>query len=162
MCRQITDSNNDYNPVYSKDMTQIFFSRQEERSYSIWSYNFKNNFLASLSTGTNPCTISNNTFLCVRQGATGRGEIWRVNVENGVEECVVSDTEKSFSSPSISPNGRYIVMWCSLRIMQQMTCLQRGVKMENTSILSHKEAALRLPQTFGEWHSIIFNIDNQI
>lgn len=109
-CRQITEGNQDYNPVYSPDLSQIFFSRQESKSLSIWSYNMKNNFLSSLTSGMNPCVISNSKILCTRSDSDGRCEIWSIDTESGIEECIISDIDKSFTSPSISPDGNYIVL----------------------------------------------------
>jgi Tol biopolymer transport system component len=32
-----------------------------------------------------------------------------VNLSTGVEECILSDPEKSFSTPSLSPDGKWIL-----------------------------------------------------
>lgn len=111
VCRQITNSDLDYTPVYSNDMNQIYFSRQEENGLSIWSYNLKDNFLSSISRGMNPCPIKDETsILCVRpSGGNGRYEIWKVNYDTGIEECIVSDASHSFTTPSVSPDGKWIV-----------------------------------------------------
>ncbi|MBQ8420834.1 MAG: PD40 domain-containing protein [Bacteroidales bacterium] len=110
VCRQITSGNNDYSPVYSNDGSRIFFARQESKSASIWSYDISDNFLSSYSTGMNPCTIDDpNAVLCVRVNGYGKGEIWKINFMTGVEECIISDTEKSFTTPSLSPDGNWIV-----------------------------------------------------
>lgn len=110
ICRQITSGNMDYSPIYSKDMTSIFFARQETNGVSIWNYNVKNNFLSSLSVGLNPYPVSNETsYVCVRMNSIGKSEIWKINYETGVEECIVSDPNKSFTTPSISPDGEWIL-----------------------------------------------------
>lgn len=116
VCRQITSNNSDYSPVYAHDMQQIFFSRLEAKGASIWSYNINNNFLSSLTAGMNPYPYSNNTYLCVRANGEGRNEIWKVNYETGVEECIVSDVERSFSSPRISPDGQWVLFVGSSKI----------------------------------------------
>lgn len=110
VCRQITNGSQDYNPTYSPDMSQIFFARQENRSMSIWSYNIQSNFLSNYSSGLNPCAISNSSIICARSDQQGKSEIWRIDTNTGVEECIVSDVQKSFTSPSVSPDGKWILM----------------------------------------------------
>ena len=40
----------------------------------------------------NPCVmVADNTILCVRINGYGKGEIWKVNLSTGVEECILSD-----------------------------------------------------------------------
>jgi Tol biopolymer transport system component len=39
-----------------------------------------------------------------------RSEILRFNTENGTEELILSDRDKSFSSPQVSPDGRWILV----------------------------------------------------
>ena len=48
--------------------------------------------------------------LCTRVNEQGNGEIWRINLSTGVEECIVSDPNRSFSTPSLSPDGQWILM----------------------------------------------------
>ena len=50
-----------------------------------------------------------NSFLCARMGSNNRSEIWRVNYATGVEECIVSDPERSFTTPVVSPDGEWIL-----------------------------------------------------
>ena len=117
ICRQITSNNSDYSPVYSHDMTQILFARQEAKSLGIWSYDIKNNFLSSLTSGMNPYPFNDrNTLICARANSDGRSEIWKINYETGVEECIISDTEQSFTSPRVSPDGNWIVFVGSSKI----------------------------------------------
>ena len=117
VCRQITSNNRDYSPVYSHDMAQILFARQEAKSLGIWSYDIKNNFLSSLTSGMNPYPFKDsNTLICARANSDGRSEIWKINYETGVEECIISDTEHSFTSPRVSPDGNWIVFVGSSKI----------------------------------------------
>jgi Tol biopolymer transport system component len=110
VCRQITNGASDYSPIVTPDGKQVFFARVEANGIGLWSYNLANNFLASYSSGSNPCPVAKESSLIVtRQTPEGRTELWKVNYDNGVEECIVADPEKSFSTPSISPNGRWIV-----------------------------------------------------
>lgn len=109
-CRQITSGANDYSPVYSADQKQIFFSRMESRGASVWSYNVDNNFLSSFSSGKNPFPLSTEPALVLsRISSNGRSEIWKINYVTGVEECIASDAERSFTSPIVSPDGRWIL-----------------------------------------------------
>lgn len=117
VCRQITSGSRDYSPVYSADMGQIFFARQEMNSISIWSYDVRNNFLSTYSSGMNPCPLKTEpAFLCVRQNETGKGEIWKINYRTGTEECIISDAERSFTSPAVSPDGRWVAFVGSSKI----------------------------------------------
>jgi len=110
VCRQITSGNKDYSPTFSPDTKNIFFTRMEKNGCGVWGYNIDNNFLSSYTKGMNPCpTNSPNGILCTRISADGRGEIWRINYETGVEECIVSDPKRCFTTPSISPDGNWIL-----------------------------------------------------
>ena len=110
VCRQITSNNADYSPVYSNDMKNIFFARQENKGISIWSYDIANNFLSNYTKGMNPCPLkSGSSLLCARTNNEGRGEIWRVNYSTGVEECILADPKRSFTTPSLSPDGEWIL-----------------------------------------------------
>ena len=118
VCRQITSGNRDYSPVYSYDMKNVFFARQESNGTSVWSYDIGSNFLSSYTKGLNPCPIKGqSSVLCCRVNAEGRGEIWRVNYQTGIEECVVSDPSRSFTTPSISPDGNWILFVGSSMLM---------------------------------------------
>lgn len=129
VCRQITNGNLDYSPVYSSDMKEIFFARQEKNGVSIWSYNIANNFLASYTNGMNPYPTANNKiFVCARTNAAGKSEIWKINSENGVEECIIADQERSFTSPVISPNGQWIIF------VGSSTLFAGNIKYLNTDI----------------------------
>lgn len=110
VCRLITDGYKDYNPNYSRDMQNIFFSRSDKNVLSIWSYNLKENFFSNYAVGYNVSPISHHELLCTRSDRNGKCEIWKINIETGVEECVVSDLDKSFNSPSLSPDGQWILM----------------------------------------------------
>ena len=111
VCRQITSGAKDYSPVYSNDMKQVFFAREERNGFSVWSYSMANNFLATYSVGLNPYPVSEESaYYCTRLSAVGNCEIWRVNYETGMEECIVSDPNRSFASPILSPDGKWLLM----------------------------------------------------
>lgn len=118
VCRQITGGNKDYSPIYSNNMKNIFFARLENNGTSIWSYDINSNFLSSYTKGMNPYPSKDeNTILCTRINADGRGEIWRVNYQTGIEECIVSDPNRSFTTPSLSPDNRWILFVGSSMLM---------------------------------------------
>lgn len=119
ICRQITSGNLDYSPIYSSDMSLILFARQENNSTSLWSYHMKNNFLANYCPGMNPWPVQDeDAFICVRANAAGNNEIWKINYVTGVEECIVSQVERDFTSPSISPDGKWLLFVGSSKIEQ--------------------------------------------
>ncbi|MDO4929793.1 MAG: hypothetical protein Q4E59_01520 [Bacteroidales bacterium] len=110
VCGQITSGNNDFSPVYSQDMSEIFFARSESMGASIWSYKVVNKLLSSISLGMNPCLIPGQSeMVCARSGNDGRYEIWKINMTTGSEECLVSDPTRSFTSPQVSPDGKWMV-----------------------------------------------------
>lgn len=110
VCRQVTSGDNDYSPVYSSNQKRIFFTRLESHGSSIWGYDVANNFLSSYTQGMNPFPLNNESALIiVRTASTGKSEIWKVNYETGMEECIVSDPKRSYTSPVVSPDGRWIL-----------------------------------------------------
>lgn len=116
VCRQITSGNEDYSPIYSPDMGQIFFARSEKKGISIWSYSIVNNYLSNYTLGMDPYPVNDNTTLCTRTNLEGRCEIWRINYGTGVEERLLSDARHSFTTPSVSPDGNWILMTGSSEI----------------------------------------------
>ena len=110
VCRQITSGASDYSPVYSPDMKTIFFARMENRGISIWGYDIEKNYLSSYTPGMNPTSDSNANVLYLARESNGKGEIWKVDLNTGVEECVVSDNERTFFSPQLSPDGAHLVL----------------------------------------------------
>ncbi len=110
VCRQITSGGNDYSPIYSSDMSNIFFARQEQNGVSIWSYSVTDNFLSSYTSGMNPYLINGKpAYICSRVNSFGNGEIWIIDYQTGVEECIISDMSRSFTSPVLSPDGTKIL-----------------------------------------------------
>lgn len=110
--QQITNGvTDDVNPIFSPDGKLIFFSRKDSYGNSIWSFNTINNLFTQYSLGYNPTPLKNqkNTLLCTRSTTNGRGEIWTINYETGVETLILSDDQKSFSTPQLSPDGQWIV-----------------------------------------------------
>lgn len=136
-CRQVTNNELDYMPNYNDDMSQIVFSRQENTGGSgIWCYNLKDNSFSNFTSGFNAISIPHsNDLLCVRTSGNGNNEIWRVNIETGVEECIVSDGNHSFTSPIVSPDGKWILMvGSSLKVINPEAQVERQKVYPNTDI----------------------------
>lgn len=111
--QQISNStSNDNGPIWSNDGKKIFFTRTDSYSNSIWAFDIKDNQFTQYSAGFNPNVVKGNPnlIICTRSDvATNRGEIWCVDVEKGIETLILSDVKKSYSSPQLSPDGRWIV-----------------------------------------------------
>lgn len=110
--RQLTNNNSDYNPVMSSDGKLLLFTRSDRTGPTIWSLNLEDNALTSCARGYNPCFIgkSKDEFLCVRNSTSGTSEIWRVNYVKGQETLLLSDKNRGFSNPAISPDGQWILV----------------------------------------------------
>lgn len=110
VCRQITSGELDYSPVFTKGNTRLIFARQEANNVSIWEYNLSNNQLSSYCSGMNPEPSGNGNSVYVARSNNGIGEIWRIDMNTGVEECVLSHPEVSFYSPVLSPDGKILAV----------------------------------------------------
>ena len=112
--RQIsTGTDNDYGGVISRDGNTIYFHRGEGLdSYSIWSYDRRNNLFSNYSRGMTVCPIPNDptSLYCARFTSRKESEIWRINFKTGVEEVILSQPDRSFTSPQLSPDGRWILV----------------------------------------------------
>ncbi len=112
--RQISSGNdNDFGGVISKDGNTIFFHRGEGfSSYSLWSFDRKTNLFSNYSRGMSACLVpgSKSTLYCGRFTETKLSEIWRINIETGVEEVILSSTDKSFTTPQLSPDGNWLLV----------------------------------------------------
>lgn len=110
VCRQITSDSQDYSPIYSPDMKNIYFTRLETRGSSIWGYHVQQNFLTSYTPGMNPYPAGNSGIYVARTNTSGKGEIWKIDFETGVEECIISSAKSSFYSPALSPDGTTLLV----------------------------------------------------
>lgn len=112
--RQVSNgSDNDYGGVISRDGNTIFFHRGEGySSYSLWSYDRKTNLFSNYSRGMTACLIpgSKSTIYCARFTDKNESEIWRVNFETGVEEVILTQPGKSFTTPQLSPDGKWLLV----------------------------------------------------
>lgn len=111
LMRQLTSNNYDIQPMLSKDGKILYFVRYDNVGPSIWTLDFDTNTLTSCARGYNPYPVGNGReeFLCVRNSTEGRSEIWLVNFVNGQETIILSDKERGFSNPCLSPDGKWIV-----------------------------------------------------
>lgn len=107
--RQLTSNNVDFNPA-TIDGNLIFFTRLDNNGPSIWSYNKETGELVNCARGYQPTPISSKEFLCTRNSTDGNSEIWLVNFVDGQETLIVSDKNMGFSNPSLSPDGKWILM----------------------------------------------------
>lgn len=104
--RQLSTQNvKDSHPYYQKDGSKIFF----DRSGAIWSYDLQNGQVINYCRGYQPFPLNDEEFLCYRE-STNRGEIWKVNFVTGHESVIVSLEERWFITPSLSPDGQWILM----------------------------------------------------
>ena len=107
--QQISGSGvSDYAPRYLGNDV-IFFSRSEGNSYSIWSYNMNKGSLMYYSTGMTPYPINDEEYLCSRTNSTNNIEIWKVNFVKGTESIILSLDNRSCTTASLSPDGKWIV-----------------------------------------------------
>lgn len=108
--QQVTSGSvNDYAPAFTADGKLVFFSRAEGDHYSIWSYNRQTGIFSNYCYGLTPMPIGDKEFLCSRQNSQGNFEIWRVNYITGAESIVLSMENRSFTTASLSPDGRWIL-----------------------------------------------------
>lgn len=112
--KQISGGNdNDYGGVLSRDGNTIFFHRGEGfQSYSIWSYDRKTNLFSNYSRGMTPVLIpgKDNEIYCARFTDQKESEIWRINFETGVEEIILSQPGRGFTTPRLSPDGKWLLV----------------------------------------------------
>ena len=112
--RQISGGNdNDLGGIITPDGNTIFFHRGEGlSSYSLWSYDLRTNLFSNYSRGMTVCLIPGKTdeVYCARFTDKKESEIWRVNFTTGVEEVILSQQGKSFTTPQLSPDGKWILV----------------------------------------------------
>lgn len=112
--RQISTGNDDdFAGQITPDGNTILFHRGEGMgTYSIWSYDRNKNLFSNYSRGMTPCLIPNekDVIYCTRYTNKRESEIWRVNLTTGVEEILLSQPGRSFTTPRLSPDGNWILV----------------------------------------------------
>lgn len=108
--QQVTSGSvKDYAPIYSTDGKLIFFSRAEGNHFGIWSYNIENGVFSNYCYGLTPYPINEEEFLCSRVNSKNNSEIWLVNYVKGTESLILSQENRSFTTASLSPDGKWIL-----------------------------------------------------
>ncbi len=115
-------------PAFTPDNKKVFFSRYENNNttfwgnrkkgamtvsnnYSIWSYDLTSGQLTNYAGGCNPKPLKGrNAFICERNNELGYSEIWLVDVDKGSETLILSQPGKNFTTPSVSPDGKWILL----------------------------------------------------
>ena len=137
LMRQITNNNDDYDPVLSSDGRRLFFMRYGNSGPYIWIYDMEDGALSCCCRGFNPYPVGDGSeeFLCVRTSDAGTTEIWLVNYEKGQETLVLSDRNRGFTNPCVSSDGKWIL--CQGNSLSTITDAQNldifVVKMDGTS-----------------------------
>ncbi len=106
---QLTKQNQDYNPAVSPDGKRLYFTRMDNGGPAIWCLGLNSGTLTMCARGYNPTPVSDTSFLCVRNSTAGTSEIWLVDYVKGMETLVVTNKEKGYSCPSLSPDGKWIL-----------------------------------------------------
>lgn len=112
LIKQLTTNNNDWAPAITKDGEIMYFTRYDASGPSIWSLNMKTGELSNCGRGFDPEVFGNakHKVLCARNSSKGNTEIWLLDFENGDETLILSDTSKGFSNPTLSPDGRWVLL----------------------------------------------------
>lgn len=112
--RQISSgTDNDYGGSLTQDNNTVFFHRGEGfSSYSIWSYDRTTNLFSNYSRGMTPVIIpgNSNEVYCARFTNKMESEIWRINYQTGVEEIILAQPGRSFTTPQLSPDGKWLLV----------------------------------------------------
>lgn len=112
LVKQLTSNNNDWDPAVTSNGELLYFTRYDNSGPYIWSLNLKNGELTNCTRGFDPNVYGDdpNTILCARNSLKGNTEIWMVNLKNGDETLILSDANKGFTDPTLSPDGKWILV----------------------------------------------------
>lgn len=111
LVKTMTNNNNDWMPALTADGSILYFTRFDSTGASIWMLNRKNGELTNCTRGYDPKPVgkSNTQIVCTRNSLKGNSEIWLVDIGKGDETIIMSDTQKGFTDPVVSPNGEWIL-----------------------------------------------------
>ena len=112
LIKQLTSNNNDWDPIVSKDGSLLYFTRYDASGPSVWSLNLQTNELTNCTRGYNVAPAGDNPMkiLVTRNSSRGTSEIWLIDLENGDETLLLSDAQKGFTNPQMSPDGDWILV----------------------------------------------------
>lgn len=114
-----TGSSGNWTPVYADSLTMYFCRFEKVRTSTgsyvnkgfIWGYDFSTSLFTQYCVGMTPEPIPNtNAILITRVDAKGMSQIWKVDLESGLETLLLSDPKKGFSSPTVSSDGKKIIV----------------------------------------------------
>lgn len=116
--QQITSTGNrETSPSYSPDDNLIYFTKSEystqTQSYRhyIWSYDRKTALMTQYSEGFAPSMTNDGKMVVLTRNnrESGRGEIWTVDLITGQTTQILAHRDMGFSTPKVSPDGKYIL-----------------------------------------------------
>lgn len=112
LVKQLTNNSHDWNPAVSKDGEYMYFTRYDGSGPFIWRLNLKSGEMTNCTRGLNPCIMGEDSdkILCTRNSSKGNSEIWIIDLKNGDETLLLSDANKGFTDPAISPDGKWILV----------------------------------------------------
>lgn len=112
LVRQLTSNNNDWDPAVSNNGEMLYFQRIENNNRYIWGLNLKTGELTNCTQGFEPVPYGDDpyTILCTRNSSKGNSEIWMIDLKNGNETLLLSNIDKGFTSPAVSPDGEWILV----------------------------------------------------
>ncbi len=153
-----TSSSSELGPCYSNDNEYIFFTKNENSRYYVWSFNTKSSLMTQYGEGYTPCLTPDGENLIVTRTnkTTFRGEIWMINIKTGQETLLLNDANKGYSSPRVSPDGK--------RIVCVGTTNKTATRPENLDIYTFKIDGTDLQQhTFHGGHDVspVWGADGQ-
>ena len=162
LVRQLTSNNNDTDPYLSSDGKLLFFVRKDNSGPAVLSLNLENGALTSCAIGYQPCAIPGVTdsFICVRNSTKGNSEIWLINYEKGQETLILSDPNRGFTNPAVSPDGKWLVCQGNAKsnISKKNNLDIFAVKLDGTSLiqLTYHPETDACPQWGADGKSIYF------
>jgi Tol biopolymer transport system component len=119
--QQITSTSaSEVGPCFSSDGKLIFFTKYETSMLSngsyktrfyIWSFNRETSLLTQYSEGFTPTLVPDGKSVVITRNnkETNNGEIWMIDLDKGTETLLLSDKDRGYSSPQVSPDGKRIV-----------------------------------------------------
>ena len=107
----VNTSASELSPSFSNDGKDVYFAKSDGGRYFIWSFNIESSLLTQYTEGFTPCLAPNGKDLVVTRNSKegARGEIWLINIKKGTETLILSDPNKGYSSPRLSPDGETII-----------------------------------------------------